>query len=249
MKTKLPIFFLFIVTQFGFSQTEKFIQGKVICEDFPLQGIEVLNLASKRTTITDSEGKFRISAKAKDSLMFVSKNHEYKSLFLKKEDVEKTNLVISLTRKAEQLEEVVIIKPTLGHINYYSQEAADEINLKKAANNPKPIGVYDGSLVNSPDLVKIGGKILRLFAKQKEITKKEMPEIKFKELATATCTEDYFNKTLQLQPEEVSLFLEFCDADPKSKIIIKNSNPLILMDFLFSKNIEYKNLNAVVKKQ
>lgn len=249
MKAKLPIFFLFIVTQFGFSQTEMLIQGKVIREGFPLQNIEVLNLASKRTTITDSNGKFRILAKAKDTLMFVSKNHEYKSLFLNKEDVEKTNLVISLTRKAEQLEEVVIIKPTLGHINYYNQEAADEINLKKAANNPKPIGVYDGSLVNSPDLVKIGKKILNLFAKQKETAKKEIPEIEFKELATATCTEDYFNKTLQLKPDEVSLFLEFCDADPKSKIILKNATPLILMDFLSSKNIEFKNLNTVEKKQ
>lgn len=248
MKTKLPIFFLFIVTQFGFSQTEMLIQGKVICEDFPLQNIEVLNLTSKRTTITDSNGKFRILAKPKDSLMFVSKNHKYKRFFVKKEDVEKTNLVISLTRKTEQLEEVVIIKPTIGSINYFSQEAADEINLKKAANNPKPIGVYDGSLANSPDLVKIGGKILKLFAKQKETAKKEIPEIKFKELATATCTEDYFNKTLQLNPEEVSLFLEFCDADPKSKIISRNSNPLTLMDFLFAKNTEFKKLNRVENK-
>jgi len=248
MKTKLPIFFLFIVSQFGFSQTEMLIQGKVIYEDFPLQNIEVLNLTSKRTTITDSNGKFRILAKAKDTLMFVSKKYEYKRFFVKKEDAEKTNLVISLIRKPEQLEEVVIIKPTIGPINYFSQEAADEINLKKAANNPKPIGVYDGSLVNSPDVVKIGGKILRLFAKQKETAKKEISKIEFKELATATCTEDYFNKTLQLKPEEVSLFLEFCDADPKSKIVLKNSNPLTLMDFLFAKNTEFKKLTRAENK-
>ncbi|MBP8155780.1 MAG: hypothetical protein KAX81_02055 [Leadbetterella sp.] len=168
-------------------------------------------------------------------------------MFLEKEDIKKTNLIILLTRKPEQLEEVVIYKPTLGHINYFSQEAADEINLKKAANNPKPIGVYDGTLVNSPDLIRIGGMILGLFIKKRENDKEIVPKIEFKELATATCTQNYFSKTLQLKPEEIALFLEFCDADTKSKIILEDSNPLSLMDFLFAKNVEFKKLPAIEK--
>ena len=83
MKIKLPFLLLLLLCQFGFSQTEKLIQAKVFCEDFPLQSIEVLNLASKKTTITDSNGKFNILAKAKDTLMFISKNYEYKRFFLK----------------------------------------------------------------------------------------------------------------------------------------------------------------------
>ncbi|MBP6182996.1 hypothetical protein [Flavobacterium sp.] len=241
----LPI--LFIISQFGFSQTEKLIKGKVLCNDYPVQGIEILNLVSEKTTITNSNGEFSILAKAEDLLVFVSEKYDYKRLFLEQEDIKKPNLIILLTRKPEQLEEVVIYKPTLGHINYFSQDAADEINLKKAANNPKPLGVYDGALVNSPDLMRIGGMILSLFVKQKETTKKKIPEIKFKELATATCTQEYFYKTLRLNSEEVSLFLEFCDADPKSKIILENANPLSLMDFLFAKNVEFKKLPAIEK--
>jgi hypothetical protein len=98
MKIKLPVFIVFFVFQYGFTQTETFIQAKVFCEDFPLKGIEVLNLASKRTTITDSNGKFGIMAKVKDTLMFVSKNYEYKKILLTKEDLKNNNLIISLNR-------------------------------------------------------------------------------------------------------------------------------------------------------
>lgn len=247
MKASTFIPILFFVSQFGFSQTEKPIKGKVLCNDFPIQGIEIINLVSEKTTITNSNGEFTIFAKAEDMLVFVSEKYDYKRLFLEKEDIKKTNLIILLTRKPEQLEEVVIYKPTLGRINYFSQEAADEINLKKAANNPKPIGVYDGTLVNSPDLIRIGGMILGLFVKKRDNDKEIAPKIKFKELATATCTQDYFNKTLQLKPEEIALFLEFCDADTKSKAILEDSNPLSLMDFLFAKNVEFKKLPAIEK--
>lgn len=249
MKAKIFIPILFFISQFGFSQTEKLIKGKVLCDDQPIQGIEVVNLVSEKTTITNSNGEFSILAKAEDMLVFVSEKYDYKRLHLEQTDINKPNHVILLTRKPEQLEEVVVTKPTLGHINYFSQEAADEITLKKAANNPKPVGVYDGTLTNSADLMRIGGMILKLFVKKKENNKEIVPKIEFKELATATCTQEYFNKTLGLKPEEIDLFLEFCDADPKSKIILENSNPLSIMDFLLAKNNEFKKLNGVKKSE
>lgn len=229
--------------QFGFSQTEKLMQGTVLCEDLPLQGIEIVNLVTKKITITDTNGRFRILAKAKDTLMFISKNYEYKKLFLKKEVLEKTDFIILMTRKPEQLEEVVVFKMPrikLSKDHLYEQGKSDELVLEKAANHPKPIGVYDGTLTNSADLMRIGSMIRSIFIKQKETTKK-IPEIEFKKIATSTCNQDFFSKTLQLKPEEIALFLEFCDADPKSKTVLENTNPLKLMDFLFAKNIEFKN--------
>jgi hypothetical protein len=89
MKIKLLLLILFIAFHFGFSQTEKLIQGKVLYNDLPLQGIEIINLASKKTTITDSDGQFYLLVKAKDSLMFISKNYEYKKIFLDSKLIEK----------------------------------------------------------------------------------------------------------------------------------------------------------------
>lgn len=250
MKVKLLIFFLVFVFQVGFSQTEKLIQAKVLCEDFPLQGVEVLNLATKKTTITDSNGRFSILAKAKDTLMLISKNYEYKRFILDPKLIEKNNFVISLLRKTEELDEVVIFKMPnikLSKDKAYEQGKINELVLEKAARNPKPIGVYDGTLVNSPDLMRIGGMILGLFKKEKDIPKKVISKIEFKKIATSTCNQDFFSKTLKLKPEEVALFLEFCDADPKSKIGLENANALSLMDFLFVKIAEFKKLPAFKK--
>jgi len=119
--------------------------------------------------------------------------------------------------------------------------------LEKAARNPKPIGVYDGTLVNSPDLIRIGGMILSIFKKENDTPKKVSPEIKFKDIALTTYEEDFFINTLNLKPDEIALFLEFCDTDPKSKTIL-NNNPLSLMDFILTKNEEFKKLPTSEKK-
>ncbi|MDD5149714.1 MAG: hypothetical protein PHC28_04450 [Flavobacterium sp.] len=245
MKNKYLALFFLMLFQFGFSQVEKPIQGKVLCDDFPLQGIEVVNLVSEKTTITDIYGRFTILAKAEDMLVFISKNYEYKRLFLEKEFINTPNLIITLIRKPEELEEVVVTKISFPHIGF-NQEYADNSTIEKAANHPKPIGVYDGTLVNSPDLMRIGGMILSLFKKEKDAPKKNTPKITFKDLAITTYDQDFFSKKLKLKLEETALFLDFCDADPKSKIIIENANPLSLMDFLFEKNVEFKNLPHII---
>jgi hypothetical protein len=246
MKIKPPLLFLFLVFQFSFSQTEKLIQGRVLCADFPLQGIEIVNLVTEKRTLSDTYGRFSISAKVEDMLVIVSEKYDYKRVFLDKEFLDKNNFTIVLTRKPEQLEEVVVIsKISFPHVGF-NQDYADKSSLEKAANNPKPIGVYDGTLVNSPDLMRIGGMLLSLFVKPKE-NKLKIPQLEFKKIATATCNQDFFDKTLQIKPEEIALFLEFCDADPKSKAILENSNPLKVMDFLFAKNVEFKKLSALEK--
>lgn len=248
IKNKLFIIFFLFLFQFSFSQTEKLIQGRVLCDDFPLQGIEIVNLVTEKTTITDTNGRFSISAKVEDMLVFVSEKYDYKRLLIDKEFLDKNNFIISLTRKPEQLEEVVVFtKIAFPHIGF-NQEYADKSNLEKAANNPKPIGVYDGTLINSPDLMRIGGMILDLFIKKKEDNKESVSKIEFKELAKTNYPETFFTDTLKLKPEEVALFLEFCDADTKSKTILENSNPLSLMDFLFAKNDEFKKLPALENK-
>ncbi|SHG48300.1 hypothetical protein SAMN05443549_104197 [Flavobacterium fluvii] len=246
MKANTFIPILLFISQFGFSQTEKPVKGKVLCNDLPIQGIEVLNLVTEKTTITNEKGEFTILGKAEDMLVFVSEKYDYKRLLLEKEDINKPDLVIKLTRKPEQLEEVVITKVDLGHVGYFSQEVADEIKLEKGKYRNREI--YDGTIENGVDFIRIGKMILGLIVKKKENNKEIVPKIEFKELATATCTQDYFNKTLQLKPEEIALFLEFCDADTKSKIILEEKNPLSLMDFLFVKNVEFKKLTRIENK-
>ncbi len=237
MKIKPPLLFLFLVFQFGFSQTEKLIQGRVMCDDFPLQGIEIVNLVTEKSTITDANGKFSISVKAEDLLVIISEKYDYKRVFLDKEFLDKNNFTIVLTRKPEQLDEVVVTSKISFPKIKFDKNIASQLNIEKAAANPKPFGVYDGTIENGMSLY------INL-----PFGRKKIPEIEFKELAKTNYSETFFINALQLKPEEIGLFLEFCAADPTSKTAIENANPLKLMDFLFSKNIEFKKLPALEKQ-
>jgi hypothetical protein len=237
MKVKLVILSLFFIIQFGFSQTEKPIKGKVTSDDFAIQGVEILNLRSKKTTITNTDGDFSIMAKAKDTLMFIAKNYQYKKVILEMEHNEKNKLLISLVRKPEELEEVVVISKIAFPKIKFDKNIASQLTIEKAAINRKPTGVYDGTIENGMGItIPLGSG------------RKKIHQIEFKELIKKTNDENYYLEILKLKPEELGLFIEFCDADPKSKTVLENSNPLKILDFLFLKNIEFKKLNASEKK-
>lgn len=235
---------LFFVFQSGFSQTDKLISGKVLHEQFPVEKVEVANFNSKKTTITNAAGEFSILVKAGDALLFISKNHDVKKIVVDQNTIDKNDLIISLILKPEQLEEVVITKmPSikLSSDKGYEQGKLDKYALEKSAKSLKT-GVYNGSIENGMDFMRIGGMILGLFVKEKEKIKISPPKIEFIAVAKTSCDREFYIETLKLKPDQIDLFLEFCDADPKSKTLLENSNILSMMDFLSYKNIEFKKL-------
>ncbi|AOW08409.1 carboxypeptidase-like regulatory domain-containing protein [Flavobacterium gilvum] len=242
MKVKLlPVFFL-LTSQFSISQTEKAVKGKVTCENILLQNVNVINKTSKKSTLTDENGEFVIDVKANDSLVFYAKDYHLKKIKLSLAQIEQNNLEIIIFKKPEELNEVIVT--TLPSIKWkedekWKQEMRDRVKLDKAANSPKT-GVYDGAIVNGMDFVAIGKMIVDLFAKEKEKKKETVPKIEFAVLAKSICDENFYFKTLKLKPEEIDLFLQFCDTDPKSKKLISNHNKLSMMDFLMAKNIEFQ---------
>ena len=245
MKIKLLATLLIFYFQFGFSQTEKTITGKVLCNNYAIPKVEVINANSKIITVSDVDGNFSITAKNSDVLVFISKNHLLKKLSLNPTLFTNGELIVELTLTAEELNEVIITNMPTIHLSSdtnYEQKKLDEYALEKANSSLKVIGVHTGTIENGANFMRIGGMLLGLFAKEKEPAKKELPKIKFKDLVTTTCDQNYFLKTLQLQPDEIGLFLEFCDADPKSKIITETNNALSIMDFLLEKNIAFKKL-------
>jgi len=247
MKVKLLTISLFIVFLSAYSQTEAPRKGKVRWEDLAVHGAEILNLRSKKTTYSDENGEFTILAKATDTLMCLAKNYQYKKMILEKDNDEKTNLLISLVRKPEELEEVVVLsKKTFPKIKF-DKNIASQLFIEKAAIHKKPTGVYDGTIENGVDFIKIGGMILHLFKKEKDDKKENVPNVEFKELAKANFNDNFYINTLKLNSQEIALFLDFCDADPNSKKVLENANPLKLLDYLFVKNIEFKKLKASEK--
>ena len=245
MKVKLLITIFLLIYQFSFSQTEKLLRGVVTSDNFLLKNVDVINKTSKKSTTTNDKGEFLIETKVNDSLLFYAKNFNWKRLKVSKEQIESNNLQVVMFKKAEELDEVIVAKKQnlkLSKDKKYEQNKLDEYATEKFDNREGYQELRKGTFVNGLNFVTIGKKLLDLFSKEKEPEKEALTEIEFVTLAKNTCDQKFFTESLKLKPEEIDLFLQFCDTDPKSKKLIEHHNVLSMMDFLMTKNIEFQKL-------
>lgn len=239
MKAKLLTTISFLTYQFSISQTEKLLHGKVVSQELILKNVEVINKTAQTSTRTNEFGEFSILAKEQDSLLFFSKDYLFTRLKLTLKDLEKSYLIVEMTPKAEELENVIV-----------SRSIFTKTDLKKIANDKEEINkiiirkqfdevtskvmVYDGQIKHGLNFS------YPIFDKPKK--KIEPRDDRFKKLVIASCPPDFFSENLKIKPEEKEIFLNFCKTDPKSNTLLEKSNDLELIDFLYTKNEEFKKL-------
>lgn len=244
MKVKLLTTISFLTYQFSISQTEKLLKGKVFSETTFLKNVEVINKTAKTSTRTNELGEFSILAKEQDSLLFFSKDYLFIRLKLTLKDLDKSYLIVEMTQKAEELENVVVSRSVFNKTDLKTitnnREEINKIKIRKQFDDvTTKVTVYDGKIKNAINLS------YPIFDKPKK--KIESREDHFKKLTVASCPPDFFIKNLKITPEEKEIFLNFCNADPKSKTLLEKSNDLELIDFLYAKNEEFKKLNTGIK--
>lgn len=245
MKVKLLSTLILFTSQLSFSQT---IKGKVVFNNYAVPKVEVINASTRTLTVSDKNGEFSIAAKTNDILVFISKEHELKKTTLTPETISNKPLIVELSLNAEELNEVLITNTqaiTLTASLKAEQIKRDEITADRADKVLKPLMIDDLNINKGLNVMRIGGLLAGLL--KKEEVKKALPEIEFSTLAKNSYPQKFYLETLKLQAGEIELFLQFCEADPKSKIIIADNNTLNTKDFLFAKNTEFKKL-ATSKK-
>lgn len=224
----------------GFSQTGKLLNGKVVTGETALSSIDIVNVTSKKITKTDNNGNFVIMAKANDELLIISKEYTDQSIVVTQNDLEKNSLVVRLEDRPIELSEVSVTKAK--SVKYkVSQGDLDKVKLEKQANTPKVVGVYDGSIENGVDFIRLGKGIVNLF-KNKDTTEVKPPPPAFRDYMAANFSSDFYTRKLKIQPDDVYLFVSFCEADPKSKVVAAEQDPLKTTEFLLLKKEEFKKL-------
>ena len=245
MKTKLLALLLFVIYQCGFSQVTERIQGKVVFDKTVATKVEVINATSKNVVLTDIEGKFTITVEGNDQLVFVAKNHEIKELKVTAAILKQGFINMTLVARAEELKEVVVQNTPsikLSKDAKWEQAKKDQYTLEKNASKLKNPGVYDGTIENGMDIMRICGMIAKLFKKKNTDLETRGPVLPFTEAAKTQIEPEFYTDTLQLRQNEIAAFLDFCNKDPKSKIIAAQQNILSLQEFMSSKILHFKNL-------
>jgi hypothetical protein len=252
MKNVLAILILFLSCQLCFSQvlTRKTIHGKVVNDSIAVESGLVFNLNAKTGALIDSKGFFSILAKVKDTLVFSSLGFKSKKVVLSEKDMASSFYRIKINAIANQLVAVVVYAKNGPHPEFAnSQQIVDKQYFDDKQSSPDnilmmPTGTGDP---NAMDCIRVYNKIFKNLFKNNPNKSDLVSDVSFTSVAMQSVSYSFFTDKLKLNEDQVSLFLLFCENDPKSKTIGKTNQEFEIMDFLITKNNEFKNIATFEK--
>lgn len=259
MKNNFLLIATFFIIQFSYGQfvPRVVLKGKIVAESLSIDNVTVFNISSNKGAISDHLGYFALYARPSDTLVFSSVVFKSKKLILAEIDFKVEVVYVKLEEFINELDEVVVTPKTLtGDLvkdvknmkvtdmnpAFDSGQITDLQFEKDASSTPKNPGIYDGTITYGMDFVKIGKMIGKIFVKDKPKETVFTSSKNFQEAVKDKFTYNFFTETLELNKDEIGLFLAYCDSDPKVKELLAVNREIDLIDFLISKSKEYKNL-------
>ncbi len=242
MKNSIVFWGLCLLTQLTWAQNgpRKTMHGLVINDSISVEDVVVFNANSNSGTTVKNNGTFEIIAREKDTLIFSSMSFKLKKMVLTNDDISNDSFVVGLEAIVNLLKEVVIHKKSNQSIITNSQRIVDKQYAPDNKTSPKVVGVYDGSIENGMDFVRMFKEVRKLFRKKDNSSALEN-ETNFTQEVIKKVKYNFFTQTLNLKDYQIGLFLSFCESDSTAKSIAKKTN-LELMDFLILKHNEFVKL-------
>lgn len=240
---KPTVLFLFIITITScLAQNPKELHGKIVCEGKGIAGVDLVNLTSKKSTTTDNQGHFSISVAVGDELYILSKEYIDFKLKIDEAHFHQNPLNITIERKPIALEDVEIVNKSSLKVQI-SQADIDAIKLTKQSQALKVVNLYDGTMENGVDFVRMFKGISNWFKnKNKEPERKPVPQPSFKDFLRSHYDRNFYLNNLKLKPEEIDLFIAYCETDPRAAVLASLQDILEMADFLFEKNEAFQKL-------
>jgi hypothetical protein len=254
MKNKIAILILCFFYQFSHGQvlTRIPLYGQAVNDSIKIENGVVFNVNSKTGTVINSEGFFTILAKVNDTLVFSSLAFKTKKIKLSKKDFSTSSLRVKLEILTKQLVEVVVYaKKSIHPIEAgNSQKYVDMQFFDDEKSSPRnSASLLTGGIYNGTNIVRIYKDVLKILKKNNPERDDLISSMGFTEVVMKRVSYDFFTHTLNLKDDEIGLFLIFCENDSKSKTFLKTESQFKLMDFLITKNREFKRITTFENKK
>ncbi len=212
---------------FAFSQNvdRKLLQFQIVADSASAEGINIINLVTEKTTVSDSNGRFSIYAKEDDLLVLTAVNFEYKRKIIEASDLTANLIQIKMVAKVTQLDEVII--------NEYPNINSEALGLvPKGQKKYTPAERRLRTATTGPlDIMAnlISGRTKQL-KKELAISKKEelLDRIEF------LYDENYYIETLKIEPDYVRGFQYYLIEDSEFVSALKSKNKTMIL-FIVSK--------------
>ncbi|WP_244307340.1 carboxypeptidase-like regulatory domain-containing protein [Flavobacterium fluviatile] len=251
MKTNKAFLSLFLFIQISFGQTSfgsKEIHGQIVAEDNLIEEVNIINNTTQIATISDADGKFSITVKEGDVLVFSSMNLEAVKHRITAEDLVSNLLQIKMNAENNELKEVIvnensnITAENLGIIPKGQKKYTPAERKLATAGDFKPVdllGILGGSLDVDPIINKINGRTKKL-KKNVEVEKKERNVEKLGYLFEDT----YFIDYLKIPSEYVRGFKFYIVESQYAGMLLEEKDKSKLTLLISELALKYKEIIA-----
>ena len=223
------------------------IQGLIVSDSSALENIHIINSTTKKATISDSKGRFRISVKENDTITFSAVQFENKVIVITKKHIKNLSIFVSIKSAINQLSEVFIEKSeniagSLGlpnadkkplnkvenRLNYHTKASLPLAILATLLNKKGGIDdmfyIISGNRKKDRKLTKLREEDTYNVYTQQEIQK---IRVHFKDV--------FFTETLKIPKQEIDYFIKYCTT--KNIIYLFNKNrTLEVIDVLINES-------------
>lgn len=225
--------------------TRKMLLGQVVNDSIKVDNVLVFNINSNTGTAVDSEGSFNLKVQLNDTLFFSSLSFKNKKILVTKKEVGEKLLIIKMDAFVNKLDEVVVSNKKLKPKIASSQSIVDKKYFDDNQSSPKNTNVYDGSIVNGVNFVRLFKDVVKLV--KKKPGNEDNVEMPFTETVMQKINYGFYKNTLNLRDEEIRLFLLYCEKDPINLKSFNSKTDFEIMDFLISKNKAFDKIKSEQK--
>lgn len=222
------------------------LEGSITSEeDIELEGLHIQNLSRGKSTITDKNGEFRISASLHDTISISAIHIQTITLMVEQEHISKNKITVNLIEKLNELGVVNLRRTSL--TGYLGSDA--RIIPTKELITASSLGLPNADLPRMSKserelyAANSGGlnQLINLLSGRTKSIKMGI-ELHNKKVLTLQLLdkfpETYFTESLKIEKENMFSFIFFCEDDEEYRIVMKKTS-FEIIEFLERKSIEF----------
>lgn len=213
LKKIITLCFFLLIAFISNAQEERVVlRGELINEEQSTEDIHIINLSSRRGTLSDGFGQFEIEAKANDTLLISSLIFDKNEIIVTEKNIEDRKISIELKIKVELLQEIFLKNNDLLIVK---DTPTVEVNAKTLALPNHDTRVLT-PLERKVNYYKKGGSIDKLYGILSGDTKalKQMQsnasDDEVLQLIQVYFSDKYFTTLLGIKEDRISEFLNSC---------------------------------------
>lgn len=229
------LFFLLSPIAFGQTVSEKLIRGKILADSITIAGVNVVNLANEKATVTDKNGMFFILVKLGDVLVFSAVDFEFKRKVIDNEDLKADNVSINMSPKGIELEAVIVNKhPEINAVSLgIIPKGQKHYTPAERGRYSQPQGFLDG--------VKI---LLTGKNPAREQTIKAEKKLKLLQKIEVLFEAKYYSETLKIPTDYIRGFQYYCIENAPLADALKAKNKTMIMFLIITLAKDYNEIIA-----